>query len=80
MCRCRIDEQSIIVNLCTVSINKVLVTEFVTVKKIRESKFDGKCVNTAKSTTYQIPVFKNNQMFGITHSKTNAKDHREQNK
>ena len=36
-----------------------------------ESKFDAKFVNTVKSATYQVCVFKSNQMFGTKRLETN---------
>ena len=41
------------------------------VRYFRESKCYVKYVNTAKSMTWEVPVFKSNRMFGIKHSTAN---------
>ena len=56
------------VQLYSISVHKFFYMEFITVK---ESKFDVKYVNTIKSTTYKVRVFKSNRMSGTKHSKTN---------
>ena len=40
-------------------------------ESFRESKFDIKYVNTVKSITQQVRVFKSNRMFGTKNSKAN---------
>ena len=41
-----IDQRFIVLNLYSISMNSILVTEFMTVKASQESKFDEKNVNT----------------------------------
>ena len=41
----RVNQHLIVLNLYSVSINKILVTEFITVKSSIKSKFDVKYVN-----------------------------------
>ena len=50
MCRYKADQHLIVLNLYRVSINKILVTEFIIVK-VSEPEFDVKYINTMKSTT-----------------------------
>ena len=45
MCMYRVNQHLIVLNLYSVSINKILVTEFITVKSSIKSKFDVKYVN-----------------------------------
>ena len=52
MCRYRVHKHLIVLNLYSVSFNKILVTEFVNCEGLTESKFDLKYVNTVKSTTW----------------------------
>ena len=54
----------------SVSINKFLVTELVTVQVSQISKLDVKNVNTVKSTTCRY-MFKCNRMFETKNSKIN---------
>ena len=51
MSRYGINQHVIVLNLDSVSINKTLVTEFITVKVFTESKFDVKYVNAVKTTS-----------------------------
>ena len=56
MCRYKVNQHLIVLDLYSVSINEILITEycgsFPELKDINpESKFDLICVNTVKSTT-----------------------------
>ena len=59
----------IVPKLDSVSINKFLV-KICYCESFIESKFDAKFVNTGKSTTYEVCVFKSNRMFRAKNSKT----------
>ena len=50
MCRYKADQHLIVLNLYRVSINKILVTEFIIVK-VSEPEFNVKYISTMKSTT-----------------------------
>ena len=45
MCMYRVNQNLIVLNLYSVSINKIVVTEFITVKSSIKSKFDVRYVN-----------------------------------
>ena len=49
MCKYRVDQHLIVLNLYSVSINKIQVTEFYYCEHFTESKFDVKYTNTVKS-------------------------------
>ena len=69
MCKHRVDQHLIVLNLYSVSINKILVLKFMTVKVPQNLKSMQKNVNTVTSTTFQVREFKSNRMFGqIKHS------------
>ena len=71
MYRHRVNQHLIVLNVCNVSINKILVTEFITVS-FTESKYYVKChrSETQIGTCFQTYVW-NNRMSGTKHSKTN---------
>ena len=48
MCKYRINQHLIVLDLYSVSINKIIVTEFF---QVHRTKIDEKCVITVKSTT-----------------------------
>ena len=48
MCRYRVNQHLIVPNLYSVSVNKILVTEFINVKVSQKSNFYAKYVNTVK--------------------------------
>ena len=62
MCVYRVNQHSIVPNFYSVSINKILVAEFVTMK-ISQSLNLMSNMSTLKSTTYQVCVCESNQMF-----------------
>ena len=66
----RVNQHLIDLNLYSVSIINISVSTYYC-ESSTESKFDVKFVNTVKSTTYQVRIFKINQIFGTKHSKTN---------
>ena len=68
MSRYGVNQHLIVLNLYSVSINKILVTEL---ESFAESKFDIKYVDAVKAITQYGRLFKSNQMFGTKHSKTN---------
>ena len=70
MCRYRVNQQLIVLNLNSVSINKILVMDFI-IESFTESKVDVKYISTVKSTTQLVGVFKSNRMFGTKPSETN---------
>ena len=45
----KIDQHTTVLNLYSISMNKIVVTEVMTVKYFTESKFDTKYVHTVKS-------------------------------
>ena len=51
MCKQWVDQHLKVLDLCSISINKILVTEFMTVIKFTESKLNAQNVNAVKSTT-----------------------------
>ena len=52
MCKHRVDQHLIVLNLYSVSINKILVLKFMTVKVPQNLKSMQKNVNTVTSTTF----------------------------
>ena len=57
MCGYKVNQHLIVLKLDSVSVNKIVVMEFVIVS---ESEFDIKYVNTVTSNTKWVRVFKSN--------------------
>ena len=71
MCRYRVNQHLIVLNLNSVSIKKNSSHGFYYYESFTESKVNVQCVSIVKSTTWCVGVFKSNRMFGTKHSKTN---------
>ena len=57
MCGYKVNQHLIVLKLDSVSVNKIVVMEFIIVS---ESEFDIKYVNTVTSNTKWVRVFKSN--------------------
>ena len=57
MCSYRVSEHLIVLKLYSVLINKILVTEFINVKRFTVSKCGINYFNTVTSTTYSWHMF-----------------------
>ena len=79
MCKYRVDQHLIVLNLYSVSINKIQVTEFYYCEHFTESKFDVKYTNTVKSKVIECLEQSIRKQIDCERSSSRKQMNREQN-
>ena len=79
MCKYRVDQHLIVLNLYCVSINKIQVTEFYYCEHFTESKFDVKYTNTVKSKVIECLEQSIRKQIDCERSSSRKQMNREQN-
>ena len=78
-CRYRLNQHLIVLSLCNVSINKILITEFITVKVSQNFIFDANTMKWNQQLSRYVFSKVSNVWNKTFENKSIAKDHRVQN-
>ena len=79
-CRYRLNQHLIVLSLCNVSINKILITEFITVKVSQNFIFDANTMKWNQQLSRYVFSKVSNVWNKTFENKSIAKDHRIPNK